>query len=256
MRSVEIPAGSPFFAGHFPGHPILPGIAHPFLVTRAPVAEIPVLKLRSPVLPGDVLAVVESVSTDGAVRFELRRSAEIVSQGTLRLASPEPGRMPALVVPSLEAPGGFPPVAALLPHQPPARLLREVLEASAEELIGLAEIPAASPFIEAGRAPAFLGLEAAAQGAAALEALSRRDDSGPRIGYLVGLRNAHFQSPWLPAEQPFRIAVRLSGNAASLSIYEVTVQDGAGTELARGTLSTFITSATPSQSRTTGEADG
>jgi len=240
QRRVEIPADSPFFAGHFPGHPILPGIAHPLLVTRAPIAEISSLKLRSPVRPGDVLDLSEADPDEsGAVRFELHRGTEAVSQGTLRLAQAESEGTPALDSPG-ESPAGFPPVPTLIPHEPPARLLRDILEASAEGLTGWAEIPAASPFVEAGRAPAYLSLEAAAQGAAALEALSRRDASGPRIGYLVGLRNARFQVPWLPAEQPFRIAVRLSGSAGSLSIYEVTVDDGAGAEIARGTISTYI----------------
>ena len=239
-RRVEIPADSPFFSGHFPGHPILPGIAHPLLVTRAPVAEIVSLKLRSPVRPGDVL---DLSGTDpdesGAVRFELRRGTEAVSQGTLRLAPPGWDSTPTLSSAG-ESPAGFPPVSSLIPHEPPARLVRNILEASAESLTGWAAIPAASPFVEGGRAPAFLSLEAAAQGAAVLEALSRRDSAGPRIGYLVGLRNARFHVPWLPAEQPFRIAVRLSGSAASLSIYEVTVDDGAGTEIARGTISTYM----------------
>jgi 3-hydroxyacyl-[acyl-carrier-protein] dehydratase len=245
---VEIPADSPFFTGHFPGHPILPGIAHPLLVIRAlggtaQIIEIATLKLRSPVRPGEVLDVSGTgPGEDGVVRFEIRRDTEIVSQGMLRIALPEWNRAPVLSAP--EAPGDFPPVSTLIPHQPPARLLRQILDASAEALTGLAEIPADSPFVEDGHAPAFLGLEAAAQGAAVLEALSRRDisgPSGPRIGYLVGLRNARFQVPGLPAELPFRITVRLSGSAPPLSIYEVTVEGEGGAELVRGTLSTYIT---------------
>jgi len=240
QRRVEIPADSPFFTGHFRGHPIFPGIAHPLLVTREPVAEIVSLKLRSPVRPGDVLDISGTDRDESnTVRFELRRGAEPVSQGILRLAPPGSDSTPTLSS-AAESPAGFPPVAALIPHEPPARLIRDILEASAEGLTAWAEIPAASPFVEAGRAPAFLGLEAAAQGAAVLEALSRRDTSGPRIGYLVGLRNARFHVSWLPAEHPFRIAVRLSGSAASLSIYEVTVDDGAGTVLAQGTISTYM----------------
>jgi 3-hydroxyacyl-[acyl-carrier-protein] dehydratase len=243
---IEIPADSPFFVGHFPGHPILPGIAHPLLAARAlgvstRIAEIPSLKLRSPVRPGDALDLSGSgPEEDGTVRFELRRGAEGVSQGTLRIASPQWNGTPSLSVAAEPAAGSL-PIAMLLPHQPPARLLHGVLDASAEALTGLAEIPAGSPFVEDGQAPAFLGLEAAAQGAAALEALNRRDASGPRIGYLVGLRNARFNTPWLPAGRPFRLTVRLAGSAAPLSIYEVTVEGGDGAELVRGTISTYIT---------------
>jgi 3-hydroxymyristoyl/3-hydroxydecanoyl-(acyl carrier protein) dehydratase len=249
QHRVEIPADSPFFAGHFPGHPILPGIAHPLLVARAlgstaRITEVGTLKLRSPVRPGDVLDLSGTgPGDDGIVRFELRRGTEgVVSQGTFRIAPPEWNGNP--VLPALEAPGDFPPISTLIPHQPPARLVRDVLETSAEALTGIAEIPAGSPFVENGRAPAFLGLEAAAQGAAALEALSRRDvsgPSGPRIGYLVGLRNARFHTAWLPAELSFRVTVRLSGSAPPLSVYEVTVEGGDGAELVRGTISTYIT---------------
>jgi len=258
-QRVEVPADSPFFAGHFTGHPILPGIAHPLFVARAlnpgaeaRIAEIRSLKLRSPVRPGDVLDILDVLDLsgtapgeDGTVRFELRRAGELVSQGSLRIAPPEWSGALAAPIPA-ERSEVCSPVSALLPHQPPARLLRDVLDASRETLTGVIEIPASSPFVTAGRAPAFLGLEAAAQGAAALEALNRRNDPedrggpGPRIGYLVGLRNVKCHTAWLPAERPFRVTVRLSGSAAPLSIYEVSVEGEGGAALVQGTISTYI----------------
>ncbi|HEY2737529.1 MAG TPA: hypothetical protein VGK45_03940, partial [Thermoanaerobaculia bacterium] len=134
IQRVEIPGDSPFFSGHFTGHPILPGIAHPLLVARAlhagaeaRIAEIRSLKLRSPVRPGDVLDILDVSGTapggDGTVRFELRRDSELVSQGSLRIAPPEWSGAPAVPV-SGERPGDYPPVSTLLPHEPPARLVR------------------------------------------------------------------------------------------------------------------------------------
>ena len=238
---LPIPADSPFFAGHFPGHPIFPGIAHLALVAQAlggvSIAEIPSLRLRSPVRPGDVLAAkIDGPADDGTVRFELRRDDEVVSNGTLRLGSG--GEAPDLSV--METPGPFPPIATLLPHAPPARLVRSVLETSPEGLTGVAEIPAESPFATGEQAPAFVGLEAAAQGAAVLETLGRQDAPGPRIGYLVVIRGARCAVPTLPVGRPFRFAVRLTGSAAPLSIYEVTVEGTGGAELLRGTISTYI----------------
>jgi 3-hydroxymyristoyl/3-hydroxydecanoyl-(acyl carrier protein) dehydratase len=237
-----VPPDSPYFAGHFPGHPILPGIAHLALVTQAlggaSILEIPALRLRSPVRPGDVLtAKIDRSPEDGPVRFELRREEELVSNGTLRLGSG--GAAPAL--PEIqEIHGPFPPVAELLPHAPPARLVRSVLEASPEGLTGVAEIPTDNPFATGGQAPAFVGLEAAAQGAAVLEALGRQEASGPRIGYLVAIRGARCAVPVLPAGRPFRFTVRLGGSAPPLSIYEVRVEGAEGAELLRGTISTYI----------------
>ncbi len=247
--TIAISPDSPFFAGHFPGRPILPGIAHLVLVARAlggaEIAEIASLRLRSPVSPGDVLAVrIDGPAEDGTVRFELKREDEVASHGSLRLGAA--GETPDLSdIP--EAPDLQPPVAPLLPHAPPARLLRAVLEVSPEGLTGVGEIPGASPFATDGYAPAFVGFEAAAQGAAALEALLRRDlhaddgdASGPRIGYLVALRGARCRVAALPVEQPFRLTVRLTGSAPPLSIYEVTVEGAGGAELLRGSISTYI----------------
>ena len=240
MTTISVPVDSPFFAGHFPGHPILPGIAHLALVAQAlggsPIVEIPSLRLRSPVRPGDVLSMkIEGPTDEGTVRFELHREADLASSGSLRIGPASD--LPEL--PEIPAPPGR-PVEALLPHQPPARLLRSMLEVSPEGLAGVAEIPGESPFAVDGRVPAFVGLEAAAQGAAVLEALERREASGPRIGYLVGLRGVRLAVGTLPVERPFRFAVRLTGSAPPLSIYEVTVEGAGGAELLRGAISTFI----------------
>lgn len=219
---ITIPEGSPFFAGHFPGHPILPGIAHLALVARAlgdpPLAEVRVLKLRKPVLPGDVLDLALA-ETDGLVRFEIRRGDEAVSNGTVRIGGEETAVVEAPLCASL--PEG------LIPHAPPARLVRTA---------SLALIPEDNPFVEDGRAPAFVGLEAGAQAAAVLEALARSSGK-PRIGYVVAIRNARFRTPWLPAGQPLPVAVTPAGSAPPLSIYEVSLGD-----VVTGLVSTYVDS--------------
>ncbi|HYG65391.1 MAG TPA: hypothetical protein VEL74_22610 [Thermoanaerobaculia bacterium] len=272
---VEVPEASPFFDGHFPGHPILPGIAHLLLAAwglgpisgpsplggggldqgggqeggapvttapfTAPLAEVRNLRLRRPVGPGDLLDLhLDAPSEDGTARFELRRGAESLSQGTVRLATePEEALLPG--APAFPAGAGFPAPGALVPHAPPALLVRTVLEAAAEGAACVVEIPAASPFAAGGRAPAFLGLEAAAQTAAVLESLARTDASGPRLGYLVGVRDARFHTPWLPVDHPLRATVRLTGSAPPLAIYETRIDTGDGRELVTGTVSTYVT---------------
>ena len=219
---IAIPEGSPFFAGHFPGHPILPGIAHLALVAKAlgdpPFAEVRVLKLRKPVLPGDVLDL-SLEETDGLVRFEIRRGEETVSNGVVRIGEEEAEVIEASATPACPA--------GLIPHAPPALLVRTA---------SVAVIPEDNPFVEAGRAPAFVGLEAGAQAAALLEALDRSSGE-PRIGYVVAIRNARFRTSWLPAGRPLPVAVRPAGSAPPLTIYEVSVGD-----VVTGLVSTYISS--------------
>jgi 3-hydroxymyristoyl/3-hydroxydecanoyl-(acyl carrier protein) dehydratase len=224
---IELPEGSPFFAGHFPGHPILPGIAHLALALgNRPLAEVRTLKLRKPVTPGDVLDLLLE-EADGLVRFEIRRGEETVSNGMVRVGEGEE----AIIETPSPPPTSLP---LLIPHAPPALLIRSVLEASSEGASSIAVIPGDSPFVEAGRAPAFIGLEAGAQTAAALEALGR-EGAGPRIGYVVAIRNARFRNPWLPADRPLPVTVKPAGSAPPLSIYEVSLGG-----VVTGLVSTYI----------------
>jgi 3-hydroxymyristoyl/3-hydroxydecanoyl-(acyl carrier protein) dehydratase len=239
-RRIEIPADSRYFAGHFPGHPILPGIAHLALAREslpAGIVEVRTLRLRKPVGPGDVLDLsLDLSSEDGTARFALRRGGELVSQGTVGLGSVGAGLVPAREGAS---PAPASDLASLVPHAPPALLVRQILETSAEGAACLVEIPAGSPFAADGLAPAFVGLEAAAQTAAVLEALERRGAPGPRLGYLVGIRDARFALPDLPVAHPLRAAVRLTGSAPPLSVYEATVELD-GSPVVTGAISTYI----------------
>jgi 3-hydroxyacyl-[acyl-carrier-protein] dehydratase len=236
---IEIPAASPLFAGHFPGSPILPGIAHLAIVERAlgtSLAAVRSMKIRRPVAPGETLELsLGSPDGDGWIRFEIRlpEGAGAVSSGAVQIS--RPGR-------DLEEMAALPGVGELpivLPHAPPARLVHGVLEVSAVAIVCAAEVPPSHPLAVAGRVPALLGIEAAAQSAAVLEALARREeDPGARIGYLVGVREARFTVPSFPTGQPFRVSARLQGSAPPLSIYEIAVN-----EAVTGTVSTFLAEA-------------
>jgi 3-hydroxymyristoyl/3-hydroxydecanoyl-(acyl carrier protein) dehydratase len=231
--AVEVPAASPLFAGHFPGHPILPGVAQLAMVERVlgPLSGVRNVKLRRPVSPGDRLDLrIAGPREDGAARFELSQVGKMVGSGIVLLSQETVG---GDLHPAREAEGL---AADLLPHTPPARLVRGVIEASEDAAVCAAEVPTDHPLVMDGRCPSFLGIEAAAQAAAVLEALGRKDGApGPRIGYLVGIREARFAAPSLPAGQPFEVSARLQGGAFPLSLYEVTAA-GAVT----GTISTYI----------------
>jgi predicted hotdog family 3-hydroxylacyl-ACP dehydratase len=247
--TVEIPSSSSLFDGHFPGRPLLPGIAHLALAERAlremmgqdvAITAVRALKLRRPVAPGEALELqIDFPDAAGVARFEVRCHGEAASQGTVEtrtgLTPAEDAGFGVADVPA----AGFPAPADLLPHAPPALLLRAIVAAGEEGVVAVAEVSPGHPLVKDGRLSTFLALEAAAQAAAALEALGRREAPGPRIGYLVGIRDARFAVPSLPAGRPLRVAARLEGSAFPLSRYAVAVGE-AGREVATGVISTFL----------------
>ena len=86
---IRIPEDSPFFDGHFPEVPVLPGVVQLGIVLHAlgdpAPAEIVHFRLRHQVLPGDELRL-QVEERDTQVAFDLSRKGERVAHGVLRLA--------------------------------------------------------------------------------------------------------------------------------------------------------------------------
>ncbi len=122
--------------------------------------------------------------------------------------------------------GAYPAIERLVPHRRPARLLEDVEAASDGGVVCRARVPESSPFVRGARVPAFVGLEIGAQAAAVVEALDRFESEGegpPRIGYLVGVRDAVFHAPELPVGRSVLVSARPAGRSGSLSVYEIAV---------------------------------
>lgn len=254
---VGIPAGSSLCEGHFPGHPIVPGVAQLALVERAlrdwqgasGISGISSLRLRQPVLPGEELDVWVREGDGEAVVFEVRRGGVVVANGSVR-DSRDLRDAPLLLRSQPPPPRGegrgdaaFPPVEELVPHRGAMLLVREVLAAGTESLTARAAVSPANSLIDAGRAPSWLALEAAAQAAALHEALARSSEPGspsePRIGYLVSVRDAELGAPFA-AGTPLLVTVRGAGGAGGLATYEVEVGlETDGRPVARGRLATY-----------------
>jgi predicted hotdog family 3-hydroxylacyl-ACP dehydratase len=137
-------------------------------------------------------------------------------------------------------PGKPPVVEALIPHRGSARLVERILEWHHDRIECVGRIPLDSAFLVDGVAPAFLGLELAAQAAAALEGLARPSDDAPqeRLGYLVGIKDARFAVSHLPGDVELRTSAVLVASAPPLAIYAISVRHG-DVECVSATMSTY-----------------
>jgi predicted hotdog family 3-hydroxylacyl-ACP dehydratase len=135
----------------------------------------------------------------------------------------------------------LPPVDHLVPQRGPSLLLSRVLKFEGDSLSAIGRIPTANAFAAKGAAPCFVGIEVAAQAAAALESLLRRRDSSgvaPQIGYLVGVRDARFDIQALPVEEDLIAHVHRTARAGALAIHEVHLLLGS-TSCLSAVLTTF-----------------
>lgn len=91
---VRVPAQSPWFEGHFPGHPVLPGVAQLAMVfdviqgaLDAPVRVLEVgrVRFKQMILPEDHLRVWAEPrpGREGAYSFRITKQAEVVCSGTM-----------------------------------------------------------------------------------------------------------------------------------------------------------------------------
>ena len=137
----------------------------------------------------------------------------------------------------------FPSLDQLIPHRPPMRLINEIIGEVDGAFVCRGRIPA--ELVVDGAASPLLGLEMGAQAAAVLGALDRStgEDEAPRIGYLVSIRDAHFEAAELPAEQALTVRVRSLGGFHPLATYEISVSGSSASErYLSATIGTYLVS--------------
>lgn len=250
--TIEVPSDGAYFEGHFPGRPILPGVAELALILDAlardchcpvPIQGIAFARLRQLVFPGDCLELVAHKQDSARLRFDVKRAGVLVANGEFILGPPQAQHGALMVAPAPGTPTDTArPLDDLLPHRLPMRFLTSILQQSADGLLGAARIPAACVLVSDGSAPALAAIEAAAQAAAAWEAQLRWHNTGiasPRIGYLVAMREIALFTERIPAERDLLVSVSLEAAALPLTHYRIEVSLDAN-PVTRGTIATYL----------------
>jgi len=141
----------------------------------------------------------------------------------------------------------FPPIAELVPHQPPMSLLDAVLAFDGEHACCRVVVRGDGPFAEHGRVPAWLALEYCAQTVAVFAGLTGRASGlPPRLGMLIAAREMSLDTAFFEAGEELRIDVRLVFGELRVGRFDCTVERigphaGAppGSVVARASLSVY-----------------
>lgn len=249
---ISVPTDGTYFEGHFPGMPVLPGVATIVMMLEALERKtcspfllrgISYIRLRRIVVPGDHLDVAATILEGGRLRTEVKRTGALVSNAEFIIGSPVPSDMAPPSTPQASRPFmAIPPLDLLLPHRPPMRFVNSVLSRTESNITCSASIPSACPLTTDGSAPVIAGIEAAAQAAAAWETLQRRDAEGapsPRVGYLVALRDIDFFTQRIPTDRPLLVMAAQEGVAPPLRYYQIALYLES-TPLIRGMIGTVL----------------
>lgn len=98
MADVHVPADSRWFDGHFPGNPVLPGIAQLSMVAEMlgrtvdrslAVRSISRVRFKQPIVPDDHLVVQATAHAEnpGTYAFRITKHDRLVCNGTLTVAT-------------------------------------------------------------------------------------------------------------------------------------------------------------------------
>ncbi len=118
----------------------------------------------------------------------------------------------------------YPPLAEILPHNPPMILLDRVEEASDEEATCSLTLAPGSPFVEQGSVPAVVATEYMAQSVAAYAGVKAHRKGDPvRAGYVIGAQTIDLAVDSFWVAQTLVIHARRIWGDDSLGKFECSV---------------------------------
>jgi 3-hydroxyacyl-[acyl-carrier-protein] dehydratase len=218
-------ADEKFFIGHFPVHPIVPGVLHveamrqlcccflPGDARGKRIKQLDKVKFRRPILPGDRMQVDAEVISAGDGEWVIKAVCKTVSgacsEATITICNAAEVCGGITALPALDGECArtadinmdTDQVMKLMPHRFPFLLIDYVSKVEGTKIIAVKNISGNEPFIDAGfnTVPDALMCEIAAQSGCA-SVLSRPENKG-KLGFFMAIDKAVFHRQVVPGEQ-------------------------------------------------------
>ena len=219
-----------FFNGHFPGHPIMPGVlqieamkqlaelsARPELAKSADedihIAKMGRVKFRKPVLPGDRIRVTAELTGETETTRQFRTKVclceEVASEALMTLAMrtiPGPALMPPAVLEydrTDDVPMNLAKLKELMPHRYPFLFIDYLAKQDGENMIAIKNISVGDSFFRNApdnmAVPESILCEMAAQSGCAT-VLARPENAG-KIALFMAIEDMESLAPIIPGDQ-------------------------------------------------------
>ena len=209
-------ANEEFFVGHFPIHPIVPGVLHveamrqlcccclPGDARAKRIKQLDKVKFRRPILPGDRMLVeaevIDSTDDQWVIKASAKTVSGVCSEATITICSAADTVEPIDQIPALDGEAArtadiymdTDQVMKLMPHRFPFLLIDYVAKVEGTKIVAVKNISANEPYIDAGfcTVPDSLMCEIAAQSGCA-SVLSRPENAG-KLGFFMAIDKAVF----------------------------------------------------------------
>ena len=139
-------------------------------------------------------------------------------------------------------PGPYPPVAQLVPHEPPMLLVDELIAWTSTTAQVRAKVRAGGPFVVEGRVPASILLEYMAQAIAVADGMTGHVTGREGIGLLLGSRELRFEVDGVEVGDTLDMFVEQQFADSKIASYACRLERE-GVQLASGVINVMITTA-------------